>query len=145
MKSKLLQIHIFVTSAPKNPTFDASELDTGGDKQRDLAIWGPHYDENLSDQSRTVKREGAPFNEVDIYRTMCCPQAQPVSLGDIIVHNGRPDWPDLFSRIQARHIGETVGVMFCGPDVVAKELKKQCGNFTDFNTNTRFLLHKENF
>jgi len=145
MKSKILQMHIFVTSAPKNPTFDASELETNGDKQADLAIWGPHYDDTLHDEARTVSREGAPFTEVDIYRTMCCPENEPVAIGDIIVHNGRPKWPELFGPMQQHHIGQTIGVMFCGPDIIANELKKQCGNYTDFSTNTRFILHKENF
>ncbi|ETO05244.1 cytochrome b-245, beta polypeptide [Reticulomyxa filosa] len=123
MKTKVLQMHIFVTSVPKNAAFDASELESEGDKQKDLAIWGPHYDDTLHDEARTVSRETAPFTEIDIYRTLCCPESEPVSIGDIIVHNGRPKWPDLFGPIQQHHSGETIGVMFCGPDVVAHELK----------------------
>ncbi|ETO16840.1 hypothetical protein RFI_20496, partial [Reticulomyxa filosa] len=121
--SKILQVHVFVTSAPKNPTFDGSELLTNGDKQADLAIWGPHYDDLSHDHGRSVGREQAPFTEVDIYRTLYCPQNEPIAMGDIIVHRGRPSWPDMFQPIQQHHSGETIGVMFCGPDIVAKELE----------------------
>jgi len=145
MKSKILQIHIFVTSAAKNAKFDESELESGGDKQTDLAIWGPHHDDNLTQENLAIARETAPFTEIDIYRALFCPQSEPICIGDIIVHNGRPNWGDLFGPIQQRHIGETIGVMFCGPAIVASELKKNCGNFTDSTTNTTFILHKENF
>ncbi|ETO31196.1 hypothetical protein RFI_05924 [Reticulomyxa filosa] len=90
--------------------------------QKDLVIWGPHYDDTLHDEARTVSKETAPFTEIDIYHILYCPESEPVSIGDIIVHSGRPKWPDLFGPIQQHHSGESK-VMFCGPDVVAHELK----------------------
>jgi len=144
MEDKIIQMHIFITSVPKNPQFNPQDFETNGDKDKDLAIWGPHYDD-LTHESSNIAQEKAPFTEIDIFRVLKAPSQQSTQIGDIIVHNGRPNWPELFGSIQQQHTNDRIGVMFCGPDIIAKDLKKNCGDFTDFKTNTIFILHKENF
>ncbi|ETO32392.1 hypothetical protein RFI_04724 [Reticulomyxa filosa] len=56
--------------------------------------------------------ETAPFTEIDIYRTLCCPESELVSICDVIVHSGRPKWFDLFGPIQQHHSGETIVVIW---------------------------------
>jgi len=58
---------------------------------------------------------------------------------------GRPNWDQVFQEKAQRHKGETVGVFYCGPPVLSKQLSKFCGKYTSTNTNTVFKYHKENF
>eukprot|EP01083_Nonionella_stella_P084577 234171_1 len=135
---KLLQCHIFVTSAPDSAPDDPVAID----ETDDLAAWGNHYYGNDADNTT---RHTAPFDEADIWKLLNKPTQQPTQIGHIIVHKGRPKWDQFFEPIQCKHEGNRIGVMFCGPNIIAKDLKKACGQFTDFTTNTVFLLHKENF
>ena len=149
MEYKLFQMHIFVTSAPKNckGNFKKEQVNNpDNDTQKDLQLWGTHYDDTLYDNSsNNVERITAPFTEIDIWKCLKEPSEQPTQIGDIIIHKGRPKWEEFFLPVQQAHKGNRIGVMFCGPDIIAKDLKKNCGKFTDFDTNTVFLLHKENF
>jgi len=144
MQDKSLQMYIFITSVPKNTEFDEEEIKTNGNKDKDLQIWGPHYND-LTRESHSIAQEKAPFTEVDIWRVLKQPSQQVTQIGDIIVNNGRPNWADFFGSVQQKHKGERIGVMFCGPDIIARDLKKNCGDFTDFDSDTVFILHKENF
>jgi len=58
---------------------------------------------------------------------------------------GRPNWDQIFKEKAARHQGQTVGVFFCGPPVISKQLYKCCRNYTTVANNTKFKYHKENF
>jgi len=153
MADKLLQFHIFVTSTPKSEEEWAKarkkEVDVtnaSGDRQRDLALWGTRYDDLAHESAaNNVSKEEAPFTEEDIWRCLREPADQPTQLGDIIIHKGRPKWDSFFQPIQTAHVGQKIGCMFCGPDIIAKDLKRACGKYTDFESNTVFLLHKENF
>jgi len=58
-------------------------------------------------------------------------------------HFGRPKWSDIFPDIAKRHPGADVGVFFCGPRVLSKQLYKNCRRFT--STGCRFHYNKENF
>ena len=58
---------------------------------------------------------------------------------------GRPNWGAIYSQVKERHEGTDIGVFFCGPAVLSKQLYKNCRRFTDVTTNTRFVYHKENF
>jgi len=151
MSQKLLQIHIFVTSTPKTEeewkksAFKPEDVaNPDNDPQRDFALWGTHYDESLQYDNLT-EREQAPFTEVDIWKCLKHPADEPTQIGDIIIHKGRPKWDQFFQPIQKQHMGNRIGVMFCGPAVIARDLKKACGNYTDFENKTVFILHKENF
>ncbi|TPX69842.1 hypothetical protein SpCBS45565_g02232 [Spizellomyces sp. 'palustris'] len=57
---------------------------------------------------------------------------------------GRPDWNVIFDQTAASFSGGTVGVFFCGPEILAEELwdlsKKKSAT-----TNCRFIFRKENF
>jgi len=58
---------------------------------------------------------------------------------------GRPDLNAIFSQKAEQFMGKTVGVFFCGPAVMSKELLKNCETYTSVANNTRFKYHKENF
>jgi len=60
-------------------------------------------------------------------------------------HFGRPNWKEIFGQIATRHQGEVIGVFFCGPSVLSKQLYKMCTLFTTTKTATKFKYHKENF
>jgi len=60
-------------------------------------------------------------------------------------HFGRPDWKSIFADLSLKHAGTQVGVFFCGPAILSKQLYKMCSLFTSAKTNTKFVYHKENF
>ncbi|KAE8707445.1 Respiratory burst oxidase-like protein B [Hibiscus syriacus] len=55
---------------------------------------------------------------------------------------GRPNWLNIFSKLARRHRGARIGVFYCGPKALARELEKLCTKFST-ETNTRFVFHKE--
>jgi len=60
-------------------------------------------------------------------------------------HFGRPNWKEIFADLSEKHVGTSVGVFFCGPAVLSKQLRKYCNQFTSAKTKTKFIYHKENF
>lgn len=60
-------------------------------------------------------------------------------------HFGRPNWDEIFKRLATLHEGEEVGVFFCGPSVLSRQLYKNCRKFTNTRIGTKFVYHKENF
>lgn len=61
-------------------------------------------------------------------------------------HFGRPDWNNIFKNLSNSHKGEDVGVFFCGPSILSKQLYQICRKYTNSSKNgTRFSYHKENF
>ncbi|KAI5077705.1 hypothetical protein GOP47_0007529 [Adiantum capillus-veneris] len=59
-------------------------------------------------------------------------------------HFARPNWKKVFSRVANAHKGSRIGVFYCGPMILAKELKELAREY-NHNSNTRFEFHKENF
>ncbi|CAM6085917.1 unnamed protein product [Calypogeia fissa] len=59
-------------------------------------------------------------------------------------HFARPNWKQVFSNLAATHKGKRVGVFYCGPAVLAKELGNLSKRYTRKST-TKFEFHKENF
>lgn len=62
-------------------------------------------------------------------------------------HFGRPDFDVIFDKIRDEHPNTKVGVFFCGPRVLSKDLRalamaKSSKHKTD---GARFVFHKENF
>jgi predicted ferric reductase/Ca2+-binding EF-hand superfamily protein len=41
-------------------------------------------------------------------------------------HLGRPDWDELLGRIAAEHAPDRVGLFFCGPSPLGRELRRAC-------------------
>lgn len=60
-------------------------------------------------------------------------------------HFGRPNWDQIFSEKAKMHNGQPIGVFFCGPNVLSKQLYQYCRKYTDSKTQTLFKFHKENF
>jgi len=58
-------------------------------------------------------------------------------------HFGRPNWREIFADKAQKHANQNVGVFFCGPAVLSKQLYKTCVQLT--KGGTKFSYHKENF
>ncbi|KAK2162745.1 hypothetical protein LSH36_92g01022 [Paralvinella palmiformis] len=58
---------------------------------------------------------------------------------------GRPKWEIEFDKIARMHQGTRIGVFFCGPKSLSKELHNTCNRFSDASTATHFVYNKENF
>ncbi|GLT47493.1 hypothetical protein SLA2020_211880 [Shorea laevis] len=59
-------------------------------------------------------------------------------------HFGRPNWFDIYSKLAQRHRGARIGVFYCGPFALARDLEKLCTKFST-QTTTTFVFHKENY
>ncbi|KAG0300992.1 hypothetical protein BGZ98_008712 [Dissophora globulifera] len=56
---------------------------------------------------------------------------------------GRPNLDVEFERIRDQHADTDIGVFFCGPKKMGKQLHACCTKFSE--GNTQFIWHKENF
>lgn len=59
-------------------------------------------------------------------------------------HFARPNWRKVFARLAARHPAATIGVFYCGPAVLTRELASLSSKFTQ-TSKTKFEFHKESF
>ncbi|KAH9024016.1 NADPH oxidase [Lactarius deliciosus] len=59
-------------------------------------------------------------------------------------HFGRPNWDRVFSSIAEKHTDTDVGVFFCGPAVLSRQLHQMSNKYSTPN-GTRFFFGKENF
>lgn len=59
-------------------------------------------------------------------------------------HFGRPNWDRVFSSIAEKHEDTDVGVFFCGPAVLSRQLHQMSNKYSTPN-GTRFFFGKENF
>ncbi|CAI2165112.1 14535_t:CDS:2 [Funneliformis geosporum] len=61
-------------------------------------------------------------------------------------HYGRPNWDKIFSNMRDRYPASDVGVFFCGPKPLGKQLHTKCNLWSQgFEDGTRFYYGKENF
>jgi len=61
-------------------------------------------------------------------------------------HFGRPPWKSIFADMERQYPGASIGVFYCGPAIVAKQLAEAGAEFTASSTvGTTFDVHKENF
>ncbi|KAH7528865.1 hypothetical protein FEM48_Zijuj05G0123200 [Ziziphus jujuba var. spinosa] len=65
-----------------------------------------------------------------------------VSRTPVRTHFARPNWFSIFSKLACRHRGAKIGVFYCGPPALAKQLERLCIKFST-KTSTRFAFHKE--
>lgn len=107
----------------------------------DSKFWG-----RRRKREKGVEKAPSVFSEMDLWRVMKNPdKSAPLTLGDVVIHAGRPDWNMMFTNVSRSHVALNVGVPFCGNPRIAKDLKQVCGKFTDLKRRTLFRLHKENF
>ncbi|KII91666.1 hypothetical protein PLICRDRAFT_38486 [Plicaturopsis crispa FD-325 SS-3] len=59
-------------------------------------------------------------------------------------HFGRPNWDRVFSSIADKHPETDVGVFFCGPAVLSRQLHQMSNKYSTAK-GTRFFFGKENF
>ncbi|XP_026377413.1 respiratory burst oxidase homolog protein F-like [Papaver somniferum] len=59
-------------------------------------------------------------------------------------HFARPNWSEVLSNLSTKHEGARIGVFYCGPSVLAKELQRLCTKMSS-KTTTRFVFHKEHY
>ncbi|KAK9278589.1 hypothetical protein L1049_028161 [Liquidambar formosana] len=67
-----------------------------------------------------------------------------VSRTPVWTHFARPNWSRIFSNLARRHRGKRIGLFYCGPSVLGRELERLCIKVSTKST-TRFVFHKENF
>ncbi|CEP03297.1 hypothetical protein PBRA_003057 [Plasmodiophora brassicae] len=156
MKSKTFEIHVYVTSTPRHFTYAVPAITD------DIAFWGAH----LSASPDAVEKKAAPWTESQMLLALKCPSDRPTRLGNVLVYNGRPQWDTRFEEVYSRHVGQNIGVAFCGNPRIGKDLKKvgrlacvsatlisaalttqwqACESHSNTITNTYFKLHRENF
>ncbi|XP_036596124.1 NADPH oxidase 1 [Trichosurus vulpecula] len=59
---------------------------------------------------------------------------------------GRPKWDNEFSAVAAVHPRSVVGVFLCGPQTLAKSLRKCCNHYSSLDPRkVQFYFNKENF
>jgi len=60
---------------------------------------------------------------------------------------GRPDFSTIYDELKEAHIGEKIGVFFCGPRILSKNLRAFCMSKSPKSkkTGAKFVFHKENF
>lgn len=135
MASKVFEVHIFVTSAPKDPKKPSQDV-----ADDDIGFWGVPYAESKV----AIEKVRADFTALDLYTDMLCPPPQHKQMGDIHIWNGRPNWSARFDEVAKAHAGE-VGVAFCGNPMIGSDLAKMCHKFSHGRPDGIFKLHKENF
>ncbi|XP_019429735.1 PREDICTED: respiratory burst oxidase homolog protein C-like isoform X2 [Lupinus angustifolius] len=59
-------------------------------------------------------------------------------------HFAKPNWRSVYKRIALNHSQARVGVFYCGPPALTKELRQLSSDFSR-NTTTKYDFHKENF
>lgn len=67
-----------------------------------------------------------------------------VSGSRIRTHFARPNWNRVFTQLSTAHKGARIGVFYCGPPTLTKQLRSLSQQFSH-NSSTRFEFHKENF
>ncbi|XP_044462711.1 respiratory burst oxidase homolog protein D-like [Mangifera indica] len=59
-------------------------------------------------------------------------------------HFAKPNWRQVYKSIALHHPDSRIGVFYCGPPALTKELKHLASDFSH-KTSTKFDFHKENF
>ncbi|KAJ7560814.1 hypothetical protein O6H91_03G000800 [Diphasiastrum complanatum] len=59
-------------------------------------------------------------------------------------HFAKPNWEKVFSKLSISHPGARIGVFYCGPSLLAKELDALSRKYSEIS-NTKYIFHKENF
>ena len=96
MASKTFEIHIWVTSTPK----DQKPVDIVVDDE--IGFWGVPREEAQVEKVRTN------WDEADLYKAMKCPASHTI-LGDVNIYAGRPQWGPRFTDVGARHPSDDIG------------------------------------
>ncbi|THU46572.1 hypothetical protein C4D60_Mb09t06350 [Musa balbisiana] len=56
----------------------------------------------------------------------------------------RPNWSRVLSGLAGRHGGKRIGVFYCGPAALGRDLERLCHEMS-VKTSTRFVFHKEHY
>ncbi|XP_062997632.1 NADPH oxidase 1-like isoform X2 [Elgaria multicarinata webbii] len=100
------------------------------------SIW---YKLQHGDQSLQTRKVGHAAINFDKSTDMVTGLRQKTSFG-------RPRWDNEFSAVAAAHPRSVVGVFLCGPESLAKTLKKHCRQHSSVDPrNVQFYFNKENF
>jgi Ferric reductase NAD binding domain/Ferric reductase like transmembrane component/FAD-binding domain len=160
MASKHFELHIFVTSIPKDHD-TGTGTGTGtvrlqmnrhtdhknNNNDDDVGVWGLHRSRRFGHGNQggmqDAEQEQAPFTEADLYNAI--KSGQDCQLGDVSVHAGRPNWQEQFEHyVQVVPQGD-VGIMFCGNAGIAADLKRFSIAFSSAAQGRFFKLHEEKF
>jgi NADPH oxidase len=147
MKDKKFQIHVYVTSVPKN--CPQPKPAPAPDSADGVSYWGMSHDqdENNSDgkQAGHVKRHGANFTAQALYKAMKYPVEKHQQLGDIHIWNGRPKWGPRFEEVSNNHPDCNIACCFCGPPVIANALKVMTYETNRKRSRKVIRFYSENF
>jgi hypothetical protein len=145
MKDKRFSIHVYITSYP-DPAPPQSSVPRIEDPESRLAFWGSSHAMENEQESGLVKH-ASKFSVEDLYELLINPRPGSVSLGDITVTRGRPDWSQVFEPVHERTSSEDVAVTFCGNPAIADALRNTCNEYNARRGNQggQFRLFKENF
>ncbi len=137
----------------------ASDLEQGGAHARGHCIvyWSVRDEEQFLWATEILRsilaRDHRGFLEVHVHVTGATSSFARDSLtgskarhvgSDIILTRGRPAWEDVFHNIARDHPRTSVGVFFCGPKQMAKQLRV-VSRRTTRATSTKFTFHQEHF
>lgn len=155
-----VEIHLFVTRVRKDvpvpELLEAAQLPPG------VAASAPFTPARLMEEMTHPSAKAK-----DLLQVMSDPRSATNKLGEIWVWDGRPQFDPLFAHVKARRHYSTreVGVCFCGPAIVGKDLKSACRTHSRVSrvhgrnsliaadargdsgsaNDCLFVLHKENF
>eukprot|EP00742_Colponemidia_sp_Colp-10_P007701 GILJ01008301.1.p1 GENE.GILJ01008301.1~~GILJ01008301.1.p1 ORF type:complete len:952 (+),score=132.75 GILJ01008301.1:36-2891(+) len=133
--SNCLQIHIYVTRPPKElAPNNGITVDTFTEEQ--LLF--------------NMKNPLVPSKEHS--KIMASPDAAKNRLGNTFVWNGRPEWDQIFKQNQDKYVNalnappaQNIAVAYCGPKLLARDLRENCNKYSTLDPRVRFQLYKENF
>jgi hypothetical protein len=141
MANKSFAFHIYLTSAPHAAGAPTAMKALDIPASNEIGFWGPPR------VNTNIDKSSSSWVESDLYAAMSSPtKGSVVRLGDLVVHEGRPGWSDLFQGLSSANTNTEVGVTYCGHPAIAKDLARMC-----YTTNKSrqpgayFQLHKENF
>jgi hypothetical protein len=141
--NKFLQFHVFITSFKEGQKVE----DTENLRVDDVSFWGKPEKRVTTDQELSL------YTEVDLYRAMVNPTKEGISMGNVHIQAGRPDWNKEFEAVKYRRVhtdiisdedGLDIGVSFCGNPFIASDITKMCNKHYDEKAH-RFHFHKEVF
>ena len=139
LRSKHLEVHIYVTNTPADAPPGGHGIPPAATRAGvDSEFFGPTLHQSASGAggaSSIADGSGsgvngsydglllgsgavrAPFTTLQLYRAIKNPTSQPQQLSDVHVHRGMPLWSDLFNVVSHRAMGQTdIGCIYsAGP------------------------------
>eukprot|EP00475_Leptophrys_vorax_P041409 TRINITY_DN7806_c0_g1_i1.p1 TRINITY_DN7806_c0_g1~~TRINITY_DN7806_c0_g1_i1.p1 ORF type:complete len:867 (-),score=162.65 TRINITY_DN7806_c0_g1_i1:55-2655(-) len=139
MLDRVFEFHFFTTSIPES--FEEASLP----EITDWSFWGRGIRERMG-ESFPIFGKLADFTHQELYKLVEKPEIKPKKLGDVYVHRGRPEWSEVFSKVQRQYPANAdIGVSFCGNPELLEEIDHCCTIYSSPADNRVFTLHSQKF